>query len=96
VEEVLATVAAETPVSDIDTQRVTAAIDGGAEELTTVVRLLDERDIALDDIGLRRPSLDEVFLNLTGQALSSTESDGSDVSDAARTDTAVRSRQELR
>jgi len=62
----------------------------------TVVRLLDERDIALDDISLRRPSLDEVFLNLTGQALSSTESDGSDVSDAARTDTAVRSRQELR
>jgi ABC-2 type transport system ATP-binding protein len=67
VEEVLATVAAEAPVSDIDTQRVTAAVDGGAEELTTVVRMLDERDVALDDIGLRRPSLDEVFLNLTGQ-----------------------------
>ena len=67
VEEVLAAVAAEPPVSDIDTQRVTAAVDGGAEELTTVVRMLDERDVALDDIGLRRPSLDEVFLNLTGQ-----------------------------
>jgi ABC-2 type transport system ATP-binding protein len=73
VEAVLAVVAAETPSSDIDTQRVTAAIDGGAEELTTVVRLLDERDIALDDIGLRRPSLDEVFLNLTGQALTPPE-----------------------
>jgi daunorubicin resistance ABC transporter ATP-binding subunit len=70
VEEVLATVAAEAPVSDIDTQRVTAAVDGGAEELTTVVRMLDERDVALDDIGLRRPSLDEVFLNLTGQTFS--------------------------
>jgi daunorubicin resistance ABC transporter ATP-binding subunit len=67
VEEVLATVAAEAPVSDIDTQRVTASIDGGADELTAVVRLLDERNVALDDIGLRRPSLDEVFLNLTGQ-----------------------------
>jgi ABC-type multidrug transport system ATPase subunit len=67
VEEVLAAVAAEPPASDIDTQRVTAAVDGGADELATVVRLLDERGVALDDIGLRRPSLDEVFLNLTGQ-----------------------------
>ena len=63
-------VSAETPSSNIDTQRVTAPIDGGAQELTTVVRLLDERNIALDDIGLRRPSLDEVFLNLTGQSSS--------------------------
>jgi len=67
VEAVLAVVAAEPPVSDIDTQRVTAPVDGGSEELTTVVRLLDEQSVALDDIGLRRPSLDEVFLNLTGQ-----------------------------
>ncbi|HZP31546.1 MAG TPA: ATP-binding cassette domain-containing protein [Acidimicrobiia bacterium] len=73
VEEVLAMVAAETPSADMDTQRVTAPIAGdGAEDLTTVVRLLDERGIALDDIGLRRPSLDEVFLNLTGQPLSTT------------------------
>lgn len=69
VEEILASVAAETPHSDIDTQRASVAIDGGADRLTTVVRLLHERGIALDDIGLRRPSLDEVFLALTGQAL---------------------------
>jgi ABC-2 type transport system ATP-binding protein len=31
--------------------------------------LLDERGIAIDDIGLRRPTLDEVFLALTGQHL---------------------------
>ncbi len=75
VEEVLATVAAETPHSDVDTQRATVAIDGGAEQLTAVVRLLDERNIALDDIGLRRPSLDEVFLALTGQAFSPSDPD---------------------
>ena len=67
VEEILALVAAETPHSDLDIQRASAAVDGGADQLTTVVRLLHERQIALDDIGLRRPSLDEVFLNLTGQ-----------------------------
>ncbi|HEY1282220.1 MAG TPA: ATP-binding cassette domain-containing protein [Acidimicrobiales bacterium] len=69
VEQILALVAAETPHSDLDIQRASAAVDGGADQLTTVVRLLHERQIALDDIGLRRPSLDEVFLNLTGQPL---------------------------
>ena len=34
-----------------------------------VVRLLDERQIPVDDIGLRRPTLDEVFLALTGQPI---------------------------
>ena len=31
------------------------------------MRLLDERDIQVDDVGLRRPSLDEVFLAVTGK-----------------------------
>jgi ABC-2 type transport system ATP-binding protein len=67
VEQVLATVAAEAPRSDVDTQRASAAVDGGADQLAIVVRLLDERRVAIDDIGLRRPTLDDVFLALTGQ-----------------------------
>jgi ABC-2 type transport system ATP-binding protein len=67
VEQVLATLAAETPRSDLDTQRVSAPVSGGADQLTVVVRLLDDRQIPIDDIGLRRPTLDEVFLALTGQ-----------------------------
>ena len=66
VEDVLARVGAEAPRSDLDTQRCSVAVEGGADELTVVVKLLHERRIALDDIGLRRPSLDEVFLALTG------------------------------
>ena len=31
-----------------------------------VVRDLDEAGIGIDDIGLRRPTLDDVFLSLTG------------------------------
>ena len=69
VESVLAGVGAEAPHADIDTQRASVAIDGDAERLTTVVRLLHEQDIALEDIALRRPSLDEVFLALTGQLI---------------------------
>jgi ABC-2 type transport system ATP-binding protein len=73
VEEILAMVAGETPHCDINTQRVSVAIDGGAAQLATVVRLLDERHVALDDIGLRRPSLDEVFLALTGAPFASSD-----------------------
>jgi ABC-2 type transport system ATP-binding protein len=72
VEQALATVGAEAPRADLDAQRVSAAVDGGAEQLTIVVRLLDQQRIAVDDIGLRRPTLDEVFLGLTGEPLEPT------------------------
>jgi daunorubicin resistance ABC transporter ATP-binding subunit len=65
--EVLDHVAAEPTRVDRDTHRASAPVDGGAEHLATVVRLLDERGIKVDDIGLRRPTLDEVFLTLTCQ-----------------------------
>ena len=67
VRTILASVAAEEPRIDTDTQRVTAPVAGGANELTTVVSQLGEQSITYDDIGLRRPTLDEVFLHLTGQ-----------------------------
>ncbi len=73
VSDVLASVAAEPPRIDHDMHRVSAPVDGGGEQLTAVVRLLDERSIAFDDIGLRRPTLDEVFLTLTGRPTDSTD-----------------------
>jgi len=69
VEDVLRSVATEAPRLDLDTSRVSVGADGGADQLTVVVRRLDERGIAVDDIGLRRPSLDEVFLTLTGRGV---------------------------
>ncbi|HQF92674.1 MAG TPA: ATP-binding cassette domain-containing protein, partial [Microthrixaceae bacterium] len=69
VAEILASVAAEEPRSDDDSHRITATVDGGAGDLATVVRLLDEAGLQVDDIGLRRPTLDEVFLTLTGQPI---------------------------
>jgi ABC-2 type transport system ATP-binding protein len=84
VEDVLTSVASETPRCDLDTSRVSVAADGGADQLTVVVRLLDERGIAVDDVGLRRPSLDEVFLTLTGRGVAPTATDQADpTSDAA-------------
>ena len=53
---------------DPHTRRITVAARGGAERLAQVLRDLDEVGIAIDDIGLRRPTLDDVFLTLTGRA----------------------------
>jgi ABC-2 type transport system ATP-binding protein len=49
-------------------RRITVPARGGARSLVQVVRDLDEAGIAIDDIALRRPTLDDVFLSLTGHA----------------------------
>ncbi|MFZ9841177.1 MAG: ATP-binding cassette domain-containing protein [Candidatus Nanopelagicales bacterium] len=46
--------------------RVAVAVTGGSSALTEVVRALDSREIEIMDLALRRPSLDDVFLALTG------------------------------
>ena len=53
---------------DQHTRRVTVSSEGGAKRLVNVVRDLDKNGIAIDDIALRRPTLDDVFLSLTGHA----------------------------
>ena len=53
---------------DEHTRRITVPAHGGAQRLVQVVRDLDLAQIAIDDIGLRRPTLDDVFLSLTGHA----------------------------
>ncbi len=72
---VLAGIGAEQPRVDHDTNRVSVPVEGGGNQLSTAVRQLDEQGLAVDDIGLRRPTLDEVFLALTGQPLDSTDPD---------------------
>lgn len=46
--------------------RVAVAVTSGSSSLTEVVRALDSRDIQIVDLALKRPSLDDVFLALTG------------------------------
>jgi ABC-2 type transport system ATP-binding protein len=48
------------------TRRLTAPVIGGAKLLAEVIRELDSRGVEIDDIGLRRPTLDDVFISLTG------------------------------
>ena len=51
---------------DLDGRRVTATVTDRVAALTHVVRTLDDAGIVVDDVILRRPTLDEVFLHLTG------------------------------
>lgn len=53
---------------DRHTRRITVPVTGGAKLLAEVIRELDTAGIEIDDIGLRRPTLDDVFLALTGHA----------------------------
>jgi ABC-2 type transport system ATP-binding protein len=47
-------------------RQITVPVTGGAKLLAEVIRELDARGIEIDDIGLRRPTLDDVFISLTG------------------------------
>jgi ABC-2 type transport system ATP-binding protein len=62
----LADVAGTQPRSDPGARLVSIAAGEGTGLLLDAGRRLQEAGIALDDLGIRRPTLDEVFLSLTG------------------------------
>ncbi|MDV5148019.1 ATP-binding cassette domain-containing protein [Streptomyces sp. SBC-4] len=55
------------------TRKLTVPVSGGAKLLAEVIRDLDAVGVEIDDIGLRRPTLDDVFLSLTGHVAALTE-----------------------
>jgi len=59
----------ELPAVQIDepTRRVTVRVDSGREQLMSTLRSVDSAGVELEDISLRQPNLDEVFLTLTGR-----------------------------
>lgn len=54
---------------DMHTRRITVPSNGGASALAIVIRAFEEASIEIDDIGFRRPTLDDVFLTLTGRGV---------------------------
>jgi ABC-2 type transport system ATP-binding protein len=54
---------------------VSLPIAGAAGAVAAAVRRLDETGIAIDDIATHRPTLDDVFLKLTGQTATEAEED---------------------
>ncbi|HEV7193407.1 MAG TPA: ATP-binding cassette domain-containing protein [Jatrophihabitantaceae bacterium] len=60
---------ADGPVKvDAHNRHLTAPVKGGAGVLVEALRNLDAQGVAILDVALRRPTLDDVFLTLTGHA----------------------------
>ncbi|MEV6151486.1 ATP-binding cassette domain-containing protein [Nonomuraea sp. NPDC052129] len=55
----------ERQVEVVDERRVTVAVEQGAQSLIRIAGALDTAMIPVEDLSLRRPTLDEVFLHLT-------------------------------
>jgi len=58
---------------DRERRHLAVPVTNGAQRLAAIVRDLDGAQIALDDLALRRPTLDDVFFSLTGRAVSEAE-----------------------
>jgi ABC-2 type transport system ATP-binding protein len=67
VERVAALVGAAPSAIDAGARRLAVPVADGTDQLVDVVRALDRHRIDVDDVALRRPTLDEAFLTLTGQ-----------------------------
>jgi ABC-2 type transport system ATP-binding protein len=49
--------------------KVTVRVNNGAGALADTIRLLDAASLAIADLALRKPTLDDVFLTLTGRSV---------------------------
>ena len=78
----LASMSDEEPAVDGRTVRLTVRERSGA--IVEAVRLLDEAGLAVDDLALRRPTLDDVFLTLTGHVAEEDASGGEQESGKGR------------
>jgi ABC-2 type transport system ATP-binding protein len=63
----IAKLGAGEPHVEPESGHITLTVAHGASVLAETVRTLDQVNISIADIALRRPSLDEVFLALTEQ-----------------------------
>ena len=67
--DLLGPLSTETPQTDDRRGHVVIAVASGAQSIAEVVRLLDAKDIHIAELNLRRPSLNDVFLSITGEAI---------------------------
>lgn len=66
---------------DADRRRIVVPVTSGARLLADAVRDLDAAGLVLDDLALRRPTLDDVFLTLTGHEAEERPADKAAASD---------------
>jgi len=82
---------------DEPTRTVTAAVTGGVDVLGQVLQRLREGQCGIVDIGLRRPTLNDVFLSLTGHSAEEVaESPGETLDDSTADREEVREKEAVR
>jgi ABC-2 type transport system ATP-binding protein len=75
---------------DDDQQRVSIAIENSRGLLSHVVGELVDVDVQVDDVGLHRPTLDDVFLSLTGHTVDSIADSTNNATDGVPSERFVR------
>jgi ABC-2 type transport system ATP-binding protein len=66
--EIVARVSGNKPTLDEGLRKISAPVSSGSLALMEVLRSMDSEGIHPLDVGLKRPSLDDVFMSLTGHA----------------------------
>lgn len=72
---VIAEVGADEPKIDEPAKRVAVLVETGPKALMEALRRLDTEGVRVLDVGLHRPTLDDVFLSLTGHSADATADD---------------------
>ena len=83
VAEMLARLHGGAVATDEATRRVSVGVDSGSDGLMSTLRAIEDAGVGVEDVAMRQPNLDEVFLALTGHSTDPTEAAGSDAAQAA-------------
>lgn len=78
VRAIVARFASDEVFVDAERRRVRAAVSDGARALSGVAAAIAEAGITTEDVGLHRPTLDEVFLAITGRPVDEVAGDAAD------------------
>lgn len=71
--EIVAALGEDTPQIVLESGQISMPVSDGSSILAEVVRRLDAVNIAISDLAVRQPTLDDIFLSLTGHALAADE-----------------------
>jgi ABC-2 type transport system ATP-binding protein len=75
-EKAVAAVSGEKLVTDSERRTISVAAKGGVNKLKQILEKFEKANIAIDSVSLERPTLDDVFLSLTGHGTDKHKEEG--------------------